>query len=295
MNKYKNTAAIVLVLLTLILSGITSYLFNQLQGLKSIKKEFTLKKEKLVADSLLLNRYQKLESELIKVLSKYDSSISIFNENKSLSSTVENLLQSYLTENNNLKKQTISQKDQIKEFASNIENLKVKEIVYETKLQILETDKEIQTNKLDSILIELGKVKVDLADNAIDSLTLISPKGNKIFFYGRVSNKIPSGFGVGLYEGKGYYVGEWKGNLRSGMGKHIYKDGSVYEGYFENDLRNGYGVYYYHSGEVYKGNWKDDLMDGSGEIISPNGKSVKGTWSAGKLKVNDVKRSNGAE
>lgn len=102
----------------------------------------------------------------------------------------------------------------------------------------------------------------------------------------KTENKLPYGFGIGLYIGRGNYVGEWEGKNRHGTGRHAYLNGDVYEGQFVGDQRSGYGIYYYASGEVYRGEWKNDLMHGKGEIKMSNGKTVSGTWVEGKMKEN---------
>lgn len=139
-----------------------------------------------------------------------------------------------------------------------------------------------QLQKQDSLNLQLTNLQASLAIQDFDTLQLVSPSGDPLFYYGKIINNRPAGFGIGFYEGKGYYVGEWNGNFRHGHGKHFYKNGDQYEGRFERDKRLGFGIYYFHSGEQYRGEWQNDLMHGKGEIVTADGKSVPGIWENGK-------------
>ena len=282
-KKYKNAIVAALLLLVLITAATTVFF---LKKSKDLSVALTLANKRILTDSLALSHYQLTERELVKVVSAYEKEGVIFNERSSIPSFIDTLLKVYSNRNHALREQFKDQVNSIRQLNRQIDKFQTEEIAAEAKLAQLNTDLAFQKRTLDSLSIALAKTKSELASSGLDSLTLHS-NGVKIFFYGKTYSQIPNGFGIGFYEGRGYYIGEWSGNQRNGYGKHVYKDGSVYEGTFENDLRNGFGTYYYSSGEVYKGNWKNDLMDGKGEIISPNGKSVKGIWSAGKLKINE--------
>lgn len=126
----------------------------------------------------------------------------------------------------------------------------------------------------------------------IDSTSFMSPKGTKVTYYGKIFSQKPKGFGIGFFEGGGYYIGSWEGNMRHGKGKHCYANGDIYEGDFINDKRNGYGTYHYASGEVYRGEWKNDLMHGKGVIILQDKKRIEGIWQEGKLSNKSNKDSS---
>lgn len=138
--------------------------------------------------------------------------------------------------------------------------------------------------KNDNLKKEINKIKTSSLNQKIDTTSLLSPNNNKLFYYGNIdSSGLPNGFGMGLYENKGYYIGNWSENLRNGSGKHFYLNGDKYEGFFKNDVREGYGTYYYHTGDIYEGMWKNDLMNGEGTIIFSDGKKKNGIWLDGKL------------
>ena len=193
------------------------------------------------------------------------------------------ILEKFITENDNLNRKALRQQNLLQLLDGKIDTLVQKYVEPRLELLALQSAIESQNEALDSISTELVKLKEEESKQNFDSLNLSSPNGDKIFYFGAIEQKRPQGFGIGFYQGKGYYIGEWKGNLRNGTGKHFYKDGSSYNGDFVNDKREGYGVYNYNTGEIYKGYWKNDLMSGEGEIISPNGSSTKGTFAEGKL------------
>jgi hypothetical protein len=141
-------------------------------------------------------------------------------------------------------------------------------------------------NQTDSLENLLNTVRELYSKSKTDTIKFLSSKNVEVIYYGQLFNKLPYGFGIGLYIGRGNYVGEWDGENRHGQGRHAYLNGDVYEGQFVRDQRSGYGIYYYASGEVYRGEWKNDLMHGKGEIKMSNGKTVSGTWVEGKMKEN---------
>lgn len=150
-----------------------------------------------------------------------------------------------------------------------------------TQLKLI--DLENQTDSLENLL---NSVRELYSRSKTDTIKFINSKNVEVIYYGQLFNKLPLGFGIGLYIGRGNYVGDWEGKNRHGQGRHTYLNGDVYEGQFVRDQRSGYGIYYYASGEIYRGEWKNDLMHGKGEIKMTNGKIVTGTWVEGKMKEN---------
>lgn len=151
--------------------------------------------------------------------------------------------------------------------------------------RILSLSNELESKVVysDSLFHTALMLKEELRRVGLDSMTLVSPLGDQLFYYGRVKDGQPYGFGVGFYSGKGYYMGEYDGNKRVGRGKHFYKNGDRYEGDFRNDSRHGFGVYYFSSGDRYTGEWKDDLMNGTGEMVTVDGERITGVWAKGKM------------
>lgn len=264
-------------------------------------KELEIAREKHIADSLLLTQYQRekqrlqeleeqyktAEHDLQEALQKYGKGGFSLNGEKKPGKYIESLFKAYENQNKTLQNKIADREHEVAALANDIKEIKNRKIYVENKLSDLQSILNVEKNALDSVSREYKKLQSRLSESIIDTLTIYSPNGMKILYYGKTHNQAPAGIGVGFYEGKGHYIGEWKGNLRHGWGKHTFKDGSIYEGYFENDLRNGLGTYYYASGETYTGYWKDDLMNGKGKITNANGKTVNGVWESGKLKTSE--------
>ncbi|MFN3316569.1 MAG: hypothetical protein ACK40K_07140 [Raineya sp.] len=280
-KKQRNLLVIILIVLCLLLSALTFLFLKQSKELRASQEKLASAEEKIHIDSLLLYKYQKADDELLEILIQYDSSAS-FVHKKNMSFFLRSLLNKHISKDTTFQKEIANRENQINRLRNQMRELKNKENIFKLNQDSLYSNFSSQKVVLDSIAAELEKVKSELMSTAIDSTLLISPNGHKIYFYGKLQKGNPISFGIGFYEGKGYYIGEWKENKREGWGKHTFKDGSIYEGYFENDQRNGFGTYYYYSGEVYRGYWKNDLMDGEGEISSNNKKPIRGVWSMGK-------------
>lgn len=197
------------------------------------------------------------------------------------------LLASYDRQFLTLAGQLSQQHDQLAALQAALRQLLVRNFLAQRALDSLERMLRHRQQAIDSLAQHLAALQREQARTVFDTLTLFSPKGDKITFFGRLQGGQPAGFGVGLYEGKGYYIGEWKGNQRHGQGRHVYRDGSVYEGCFAGDKREGFGIYRYSTGAVYIGHWHENLMEGQGELILPEGKILKGRWVAGKLKLKE--------
>lgn len=239
--------------------------------------------EKIANDSFLLSCQERLHNDVIEVVSSYDNYGFFNGQEMNVSVSLDTLLKTYVSENDKLNQYAEKIKNRIRYIEKEVKILEKEKGYSEAQSFDLQSELIMQKEMLDSIYTELHELNLELSNYSIDSLRINSPKGHPILYFGKMKNKSPEGFGIGFYEGKGYYIGEWKGNLRSAKGKHFYKDGSKYDGAFENDIRQGFGTYYYPTGEVYKGYWKNDLMHGEGEIIGSDGNTIKGVWENGKL------------
>ncbi|WP_448519520.1 hypothetical protein [Rhodoflexus sp.] len=277
----------VLVLLCIGLSATTATYYKQVNELN---KDLQATLARIKTDSLAIQDYRRSEDQLRGIFAKYAPSSSANDEKPNVLIGFDTLLAAYISRTNDLyllseqgKKQIEDYRNEIVFFKNKIQSLEDAKSESEHQIELLTSDIVRKTTLSDSMAAALELLHYKLLHTNIDSMTIISPKGNKIFYYGKLFEESPQSFGIGFYEGRGYYIGEWKGNARNGWGKHFYKDGSSYEGYFENDLRSGYGTYYYATGEIYKGNWKDDLMNGEGEIIGADRRTVTGIWENGKL------------
>ncbi len=294
MNSLKTKYKIAITLFTLVVAALAATSVVFFQKTKDLKESLVWAKERIAADSLLITNHKFVDRELYDLLNSYDSSWVFLSNKEDLLPFLDKMLKSHAREIVSFQSQLAMNdskinglKEQIIEFESHLSYAESNKSFYESKIISLQTELVQRQELLDSVNEELEKVEYELSITSVDTTCIYAPNGNKIFYYGKMVDQSPQNFGIGFYEGKGYYIGEWDGNHRNGRGKHTYKDGSVYEGYFKNDLRSGFGTYFYVSGDVYKGNWKDDLMDGEGEITQADGKSIKGTWKAGKYLKTD--------
>ncbi len=271
------TVVVVILILFSFFIGRNSYDPNHLKDELAILKNEASEKNQLIDD------YKEKDESISEIISKYNRFNISKRDHLSTSEYLDLILEKIINENDNLNSKALRQQNLLKLLDDKIDTLVQKYVEPRLELLALRSAIESQNEALDSISTELVKLKEEEPKQNFDSLNLLSPNGDKIFYFGSLNNNYPNGFGIGFYQGKGYYIGEWQGNLRHGKGHHFFKDGSNYEGNFVNDKREGYGVYNYNTGEIYKGYWKNDLMSGEGEIISPNGSSTKGTFADGKL------------
>lgn len=133
----------------------------------------------------------------------------------------------------------------------------------------------------------ISKLKQTLkqAENKAVQLNFTSAEGISVSYFGQVENGEATGFGVGIFDGKGIYRGEWDNNKRHGKGTYTWSNGDFYEGEFLNGKLHGFGTYYFKSGEKYVGNWENNLRNGEGTVFDKNEEIlVKGMWENDKLK-----------
>ncbi|MFN3918501.1 MAG: hypothetical protein ACK4K0_12295 [Flavobacteriales bacterium] len=163
--------------------------------------------------------------------------------------------------------------------------------IHESSFQIAQLDSMI-TNQNASLALA-RKEKAALNDSIIvlraaaktspektsDTLVFVVSSGNKVRYYGQVSNNRANGVGSGFWSTGGYYHGEWKNNQRHGEGFYIWKEGHKYKGTFVNDIRDGYGIYRWPDGEYYEGDWKDNKRNGKGTLYNSDGFiKYSGAW-----------------
>ncbi|MCS6833959.1 MAG: hypothetical protein NZ521_10330 [Flammeovirgaceae bacterium] len=285
----KNTYRWAMLLLVIALGVISWEMYEQVSLNKALRKNIAVLQENCYADSIRLAHHEKLQDSIRQLLAQY-----AYPEFKasSLVFLMENIFKVHLKKKDSLLRVNEKLRKHIDKQQSENQELVSLEKKLQQEITVHKNTKDSTINaikhKEELLLTQLDSLKQLLANTKLDTATLLSPKGVSFLFLGKLVDGKPSGFGVGFYEKKGYYIGEWVGNARSGKGKHFHKNGDIYEGEFENDLRSGYGIYYYASGEVYKGQWKNDLMNGEGEIIIEN-KTKKGNWLDGKLIEQQVK------
>lgn len=254
------------------------------------------KQNAFISDSLV-KVYTQLDQQLFDVIAVHDSTLKKPNTPQEITSILTKVLAGYEAKNVELFGQNQREKNTIYSLEISNDTLQRKVQTLGEKIIDVERKEKSAADRLSSLTTRLSTEKAAfdsiaqafekqlfIANKSIpDSLNIVSPQGVKLFYYGKIKEDSPSGFGIGFYAGQGYYIGEWKSNARSGYGKHFYKDGSTYQGNFKDDLREGYGIYRYPTGQIYQGSWQDNLMNGPGELIEANGQTLRGTWENGKF------------
>ena len=280
---FKKLTFIIILLLIFVVSLLGVFSLRSHSNLKLLQDSLSQKTLKIQKDSILLEDYKGIQETIFRSMSAGEQlDFPALIGKDSIGIVINILLNKQINMSNLLEKKVIILDNKTRFLLNENQqyyNEREEAIEMITSLKSIIDKKNILH---DSLLNELLKVKDILLNTRLDSTTLISPKGEALYFYGKITNNQPEGFGIGFYEGKGYYIGEWKENLRNGKGKHFYKNGDIYKGDFKNDLREGYGIYYFASGGAYKGAWKNNLMDGSGEIISREGDTLRGVWENGE-------------
>lgn len=257
---------------------------QQAEALHRAQKALAQLQQRYQIDSLALHSCLQAESYVRQALFAYDTSAAEVGSD--IASLTGRLLDSYARQVLDFRWQSVLYAQKTAQLEAAAQRLRVLQFLGQKREDSLEQVAQVLRITLDSLSHALRAALYDLQTVRYDTVRLTSPKGDSIRFFGRLREGQPDGFGVGFYEGKGYYIGQWKGNQRHGQGLHVYKDGSWYDGCFERDERNGFGIYRYPTGDTYIGEWKDNLMDGKGELIL-EGKSIKGRWVAGKLKLKE--------
>lgn len=252
---------------------------------EDLSKRYNLSKR----DSLFEKKFLAYEDSIYRILSRYtpselDTMRGRFN---SMTHLLDTILHQKEKVNIELRNDKTSLESQLRSMHSDLqEEIDLRDTLTNhlasIHRQLNNADKNYK-EQLKSLEENLQELENRLASIDMDTVHLVSPKETNLLFYGKIVDGKPMGFGVGFYDGGGYYIGRWDGNTRNGKGKHFYRNGDIYEGEFKKDIRSGYGVYFYASGQVFKGQWANDLMNGKGQITT-DGSTFEGIWVEGELK-----------
>lgn len=169
-----------------------------------------------------------------------------------------------------------SKKDQLKELS-----------LLKKQLDSSNQQTSLTKNQIEAKNEAISKLKQTLkqTQNKAVELQFESAEGISVSYFGQVENGVATGFGVGVFEGKGIYRGEWKDNARHGKGTYTWSNGDVYEGQFMKGKIHGFGTYFFKSGEKYVGNWENNLRHGEGAVFNTEGEVLlQGTWQNDKIK-----------
>lgn len=246
---------------------------------KKSENQLTILKDKEFEISFQNNNYSINESKFLDIITEHSQFDDFKSKGYNFTEILDTILKKYQSENKTLTSKLNFSNNHIVNLETKIKSMlnTKKDSTYFLLLDELETQKNL-VNNLTQELHSKNHVS-----SKLDTLSITSPKGDKIFYFGKTKQETPNGYGIGFYAEKGYYAGEWKGNLRHGKGKHFYKDGAIYEGFFENYKREGFGIYQFNKNEFYEGMWQNDLMHGEGKIIGKKNKPIEGVWKNGKL------------
>lgn len=273
-----NKPTIIKVLIALTALFLVLFVVFYLKFVKS-NNELTFLKNKEFDISFLNNNYSINESKFLDIITEHHHFDNLQSKGYNFTEILDTILKSYQAENNQLTEKISNKISQINSLEIKLKTTEDQSKVNDSLNFSLQNELKYQKNLLE--ILEQNSSEV--SSSKLDTLTIKSPKGDNIFYFGQNNQTKPNGYGIGFYAEKGYYLGEWDGNLRHGKGKHFYKDGAIYEGFFENNKREGFGVYHFNKNEFYEGMWQNDLMHGEGKIIGKKSKTIEGVWKNGKL------------
>jgi hypothetical protein len=125
--------------------------------------------------------------------------------------------------------------------------------------------------------------EIEVLKKSYGKLSFINTEGKSVDFFGEIQSNLANGYGIAIFDNKGFYAGEWRNNQRHGKGKYIWKNGDMYEGEFREGRIEGSGTYSFSSGEKYVGEWKNNVRNGKGVFYAKEGNVLlDGIWAEDK-------------
>jgi hypothetical protein len=104
------------------------------------------------------------------------------------------------------------------------------------------------------------------------------------YYEGPISNGIPNGSGVFVYQNDDRYEGGVLNGLPSGRGMFLFSSNDRYEGSIVKGVPSGYGTFTLNSGDRYTGNVKDGHPHGTGTFTFSNGNVYNGEFYLGQAR-----------
>lgn len=257
------------------------------EQLEALEQTTHLLREQLAASSQQMERYQALQTALRDFLRAQGCAPGKDYSDEALLARLHRLLQDKTQAIGALTHEQAQTEDKLEQLERTLEQANRLHLQEHQKQDSLHRLLQASRGRQDSLQNALAEALQHLQNTRVDTLSFLSPKGVEVSFLGRLAYGEPSGFGIGFYKERGYYIGHWQGNKRHGKGRHVHLNGDIYEGEFVEDVRQGYGKYTFASGETYEGEWQNDLMHGKGRITFKNGSAKSGTWVEGKMKENN--------
>ncbi len=255
--------------------------------LETLEQTANLLQEQLAASSQQMERYQALQASLRDLLRAQGYPSGKDYSDEAMLARLRRLFQDKTQEIGALTRENAQAEDKLEQLERTLEQFNRLRLQEHRRQDSLHHLLQASRGRQDSLQNALAEALQHLQNTRVDTLSFLSPKGVEVSFMGRLAYGEPSGFGIGFYKERGYYIGHWQGNKRHGKGRHVHLNGDIYEGEFVEDVRQGYGKYTFASGETYEGEWQNDLMHGKGRITFKNGSAKNGTWVEGKMKENN--------
>ncbi len=104
------------------------------------------------------------------------------------------------------------------------------------------------------------------------------------YYEGSISNGIPNGSGVFVYQNDDRYEGGVLNGLPSGRGMFLFSNNDRYEGSIAKGVPSGYGTFTLATGDRYTGNVKDGHPHGTGTFTFSNGNVYNGEFYLGQAR-----------
>jgi hypothetical protein len=110
-------------------------------------------------------------------------------------------------------------------------------------------------------------------------------------YEGSISNGIPNGYGVLVYENDDRYEGDVRRGVPNGRGMFVFADNSRYEGQVSRGKPNGQGAFTFANGDKYSGGMLAGQPHGEGTFRFAPGDSYSGQFYLGQAKGYGVFKS----
>jgi hypothetical protein len=110
-------------------------------------------------------------------------------------------------------------------------------------------------------------------------------------YEGPISNGIPNGYGVLVYDNDDRYEGDVRRGVPNGRGMFVFADNSRYEGQVSRGKPNGQGAFTFSNGDKYSGGMLAGQPHGEGTFRFALGDSYSGQFYLGQAKGSGVFKS----
>jgi hypothetical protein len=106
------------------------------------------------------------------------------------------------------------------------------------------------------------------------------------YYTGQISNGMPNGQGVLVYQNDDRYEGQVRNGVPNGVGMFLFANNDRYEGEMRNGQPHGRGIFTFVNGDRYTGQMREGHPHGTGTFVFSNGNVYAGGFYLGQAKGN---------